>query len=165
MVYLTYIINNYHSLPDIVFFHHDHPQSWHQLFSSAYELRHLNPLSALKSGYLSPRCLPGCENVMTLSGDVAPLSELKTASREIQISSLLHAFLKDSAGKPVRIPEKIAAPCCAQFAVSREAILARPLEMWVGLRDWLVETELGSRAAGRVLEYTWHLWFGMEPVL
>jgi hypothetical protein len=165
MVYLTYIINNYHSLPDIVFFHHDHPQSWHQLFSSTYELTHLNPLSVLKSGYLSPRCLPGCENVMTLSGDVAPLSDLKTASREIQISSVLHAFLKDDKGNSVPIPEKIAAPCCAQFAVSKEAVLARPLEMWMGLREWLVETELGSRAAGRVLEYTWHLWFGMEPVL
>jgi len=102
---------------------------------------------------------------MTLSGDVAPLSDLMSASREVQISSVLHAFLKDDKGKPVPIPEKIAAPCCAQFAVSREAVLARPLEMWVALREWLVETELGSRAAGRVLEYTWHLWFGMEPVL
>ncbi|RDL33835.1 uncharacterized protein BP5553_08203 [Venustampulla echinocandica] len=38
MTYLTYIIDNYDALPDIIFFHHDHSQDWHQLFSSAYEL-------------------------------------------------------------------------------------------------------------------------------
>lgn len=63
------------------------------------------------------------------------------------------------------MPERIAAPCCAQFAVSREAVRRHGLEWWVRLRKWLIETELDNRSSGRVLEYTWHLWFGMEPVL
>jgi Protein of unknown function (DUF3431) len=158
MVYLTYIIDNYDSLPDIVFFHHDHAQAWHQQFSSTYELAHFNPLSVLKHGYLSPRCLPGCENIIELSGDVAPLDDLKGTPRHVQIASVLHEFLGEE------LPERIAAPCCAQFAVSREAIRGRSLETWKGLREWLVGTGLDSRSSGRVLEYTWHLWFGMEAV-
>ena len=75
----------------------------------------------------------------------------------MQISSVLHEFLGE-------VPEKIAAPCCAQFAVSREAIRRRGVEIWRGLREWLVQTNLDSRSSGRVLEYTWHLWFGMEAV-
>ena len=96
---------------------------------------------------------------------MAPLDDLKGTTRDVQISSVLHEFLRDREGKKMKVPQKIAAPCCAQFFVSREAILARPLETWVGLRKWLIETPLDSRSSGRVLEYTWHLWFGMEDVL
>lgn len=161
MVYLTYIIDNYHNLPDIMFFHHHHQQAWHQMFSSSYEFAHLDPLSVQKQGYLSPRCLPGCENIIELSGDVSPLEDLKGTSRDVQISSVLHEFLDPGE----KVPTKIAAPCCAQFAVSKEAVERRTLETWEGLRKWLMETELDSRSSGRVLEYTWHLWFGKEAVL
>ena len=160
MVFLTYIIDHYQNLPDVIFFHHDHAQAWHQLFSSSYELSRLNPKSVLRNGYVSPRCLPGCENVIELPGDVAPLADLKGAARDVQISSVLRAFLPGG-----KVPLKIAAPCCAQFAVSGEAVRRRGLELWVGLRKWLMETNLDSMSSGRVLEYTWHLWFGMEPVL
>jgi hypothetical protein len=164
MVYLTYIIDNYHNLPDVMFFHHDHHQAWHQMFSSSYELAHLNPDTILKQGYVSPRCLPGCENVFELPGNVAPMSDLRTASIDVLISTLLSEFLRDENGNRVGLPEKIAAPCCAQFAVSREAVRRRGLETWVGLREWLLETGVEGRQAGRVLEWTWHLWFGMEAV-
>jgi hypothetical protein len=165
MVYLTYIIDHYATLPDVVFFHHDHHQAWHQIFSSPYELSHLNPLTVQKQGYVSPRCLSGCENVIELPGDVAPLDELKGTRRDVQISSVLHEFMRDGEGRKMKVPEKIAAPCCAQFAVSREAILRKSLETWIALRKWLIETPLDSRSSGRVLEYTWHLWFGTEDVL
>jgi hypothetical protein len=165
MVYLTFIIDHYHDLPDVMFFHHDHSQAWHQLFSSSFELGHLNPQTVINQKYVSPRCLPDCENIIQLSGDVVPLHDLKSASRDIQISTILHEFLRDEEGKRLPVPEKIAAPCCAQFAVSREAVLKRKRETWEGLRRWLIETEVGSRASGRVLEYTWHLWFGMDAVL
>jgi hypothetical protein len=165
MVYLTYIIDHYSDLPDVVFFHHDHHQAWHQIFSSSFELSHLNPLTVQKQGYVSPRCLSTCENIIELPGDVAPLDDLKGTARDVQISTVLHEFMRDGEGNKMKIPEKIAAPCCAQFAVSREAILRRPLTTWVGLRKWLIETPLDSRSSGRVLEYTWHMWFGMENVL
>ncbi|RDW73708.1 hypothetical protein BP5796_07150 [Coleophoma crateriformis] len=161
MVYLTYIIDNYDNLPDVMFFHHHHSQAWHQAYPSSYELAHLKASSVLKQHYLPPRCLPGCENVIELSGDVMPLYDLKTASRDVLITSVLKAFLDPGE----KVPEKIAAPCCAQFAVSKEAVLRRRKETWEGLRTWLMETDVLSASAGRVLEYTWHIWFGMEPVL
>jgi Protein of unknown function (DUF3431) len=164
MVYLTYIIDNYDTLPDVMFFHHDHHQAWHQMFSSSYELAHLNLETVLKQGYVSPRCLPGCENVIELPGNVAPMSDLRTASRDVLISTVLKEFLRNSEGRKEGVPEKIAAPCCAQFAVSREAVRRRSLMTWVDLREWLLETNVDSGKAGRVLEWTWHLWFGMEPV-
>jgi len=135
------------------------------MFSSSYELAHLNLDTVVREGYVSPRCLPGCENVIELPGDVAPLSDLKGASRDVQISTVLGEFLLDKEGRREGVPGKIAAPCCAQFAVSREAVRRRSLETWVALREWLLETSLESRTAGRVLEWTWHLWFGMSPVL
>ncbi|KAE8446777.1 hypothetical protein EG329_011682 [Mollisiaceae sp. DMI_Dod_QoI] len=165
MVYLTYIIEHYDHLPDVMFFHHDHAQAWHQLFSSGYELSHLNPETVLRDGYVSPRCLPGCENIIELSGDVAPLADLKGAARDVLIASVLHEFWRDERGERKVLPGKIAAPCCAQFAVSREAVRRRAKGQWEDLRRWLIETEVGSRESGRALEYTWHLWFGKEEVL
>jgi hypothetical protein len=165
MVYLTWIIDNYHNLPDVAFFHHHHNQAWHQQFSSSFELERLNVANVVKQGYVSPRCLPGCENVMTLTGDVAPLEDLKTASREVMIASVLHAFWRNAEGERKEIPKEIAAPCCAQFAVSKERILNVDLGVWKALREWLIQTEVPSGQAGRILEYTWHLWFGKEAVL
>lgn len=166
MVILTYILDHWEALPDVMFFHHDHAQAWHQAFTSVYELTHLNAASALKDGYLSPRCLGGCENVIELPGDVVPLAELNDKTeRHVQIATVLHEFLRDDEGRRVKVPSKIASPCCAQFVVSRERVRARGRETWEGLREWLRRTEMSSVSSGRVLEYTWHLWFGMEPVL
>lgn len=164
MVILTYIIDHYDSLPDVMFFHHDHEKAWHQLVSTPFELANLNPETVLREGYVSPRCLRNCENIIELPGDVVPLDDLKGSSRDVQISTVLHEFMRDSRGRRVAVPGKIAAPCCAQFAVSREAVLRRDLETWTALRGWLIETELDSMSSGRVLEYTWHMWFGKEPM-
>lgn len=165
MVYLTFIIDNYDALPDIMFFHHHHDQAWHQSFSSGFELKHLNLNTVLNQGYVSPRCLPGCENVIDLSGDVAPVDQLVGKSRDVLISSVLHEFWLDGNGKRRKLPKRIAAPCCAQFAVSKEMVRRRGRREWEGLREWLIRTEVGSRESGRVLEYTWHLWFGREASL
>jgi hypothetical protein len=147
MVCLTYIIDNYHNLPDVMFFHHDHHQALHQMFSSSYELAHLNLDTVLRQGYVNPRCLPGWENVIELLGDVAPMSNLRTASRDVLISAVLNEVLRDENGNRVGVPEKIAAPCCAQFAVSRGVVRRRGLETWIALRDWIIETAADSKNA------------------
>lgn len=140
MVYLTYIIDNYHNLPDIMFFHHDHEVAWHQKYSSATEFQYLNLITVLRQGYVSPRCLNGCENVIELSSDTLPLKQLLRGSRDIRIASVLSQFLDEKED----LPSKIAAPCCAQFAVSKEAVRTRSLQTWVGLRNWLLETDLDN---------------------
>ncbi len=54
--------------------------------------------------------------------------------------------------------------CCAQFAVSRDAIRANDLAVYERWRNWLLETELSDAVSGRVLEYSWHILFGREAV-
>jgi hypothetical protein len=39
-------------------------------------------------------------------------------------------------------PPILAAPCCAEFMVSRDRILAHPKSFYVHLRDWIAETEV-----------------------
>lgn len=163
MAYLTYIIDHYGALPDVVFFRHSHAASWHQNFDSAFEVSRLRAGYVLERGYVSPRCLAGCENVMPVAEarDAVPISEIHLAARDVQLRSLLAEFLDPA--EP--IPEKIAAPCCAQFAVSRDAVHARSLEWWEEMRNWLITTSLSSYSSGRLLEWTWHIWFGEDASL
>lgn len=168
MVYLTYIIDNYAALPDVIFFHHGHPSAWHQKLSSADEVASLRAEYVLKAGYASARCLPGCENVVSLEGgEPAPrMAALPLLSRRDHLVTLLENFLE-----PARFPElegavpaKLAAPCCAQFAVSRERVLRRDREWWVKLREWLIDAPLPSMNSGRLMEHLWHVFFGVEAV-
>lgn len=57
------------------------------------------------------------------------------------------------------VPEVVGAPCCSQFAVSREKVHELEQEEYVRLRQWLIETDLESGVSGRVLEYSWHSMF------
>lgn len=63
------------------------------------------------------------------------------------------------------LPEELSAPCCAEFIVSRERILAHSKDFYVHMRDWIMETELGRYRSGRVFEYMWHVIFGEGHVL
>jgi hypothetical protein len=72
------------------------------------------------------------------------------------------AFKELFPGKSV--PSVVGVPCCAQFAVTREAIRSRPLKDYKRYRQWLLETSLDSHISGRVLEYSWHMIFGKSPV-
>lgn len=164
MVYLTYIIDHYDTLPDVIFFHHSHLEAWHQQLNSIEQLTRLRTSHVLKTGYVSTRCLPGCENIVKLAGgEPGEFPKFAALDRKIQLVTLLDAFLEEEKGET--IPDKIAAPCCAQFVVSREAVQRREKEWWVDLRAWVINTPLHSINSGRLLEHLWHLWFGMEPEL
>lgn len=165
MAYLTYIIDHYHRLPDVVFFHHAHAASWHQSLASLDEVASLRASYVRQAGFVSSRCLPGCENVIPVAAPSAAAAGSEDApagrvvgGRDVQLAALLGAFVNRSAGETV--PARIAAPCCAQFAVSAERVRRRERGWWVALRQWLVDTPLGDRESGRLLEYTWHLWMG-----
>lgn len=90
----------------------------------------------MEQGYVSPRCLAGCENIMHLTNDTVPLKELgEHPFPDVQIASVLKAFGED-------VPERIGGRGFSQFAVSKEKVRARQLEEWRALRMWLVETEV-----------------------
>jgi len=62
------------------------------------------------------------------------------------------------------IPDAVAGPCCAQFAVSRETIRRLPIDKYEQIRQWIWTLELpadqASMKSGLVLEYMWHVIFG-----
>ena len=67
-------------------------------------------------------------------------------------------------GSEAQAPTLVGAACCAQFAVSRDQVLARPLGDYERLREWIVDTEKSDAKSGRVLEFLWHVIFGKDAV-
>ncbi|CAK7219506.1 hypothetical protein SEUCBS140593_003911 [Sporothrix eucalyptigena] len=160
MVYLTYIIDHYDTLADVVLFHHGHRRGWHQAMDSIDEVRQLRPQYVARRGYASLRCLPGCENIIVLADYAVERSQFQRYGRDVHLTTLLDDFLDKDAGE--RVPVKLASPCCAQFAASRKAIQRRSRAWWTSLRQWVVDTPLSNMESGRLMEHTWHMWLGNE---
>ncbi|KAI4737506.1 hypothetical protein E4T50_12012 [Aureobasidium sp. EXF-12298] len=147
MVYLTYIINEYDNLSDITLFLHAHQFSWHNndlLDRDAAEMiRRLIPGYVIRNGYVNLRCHhePGCpSHIFPHEPSADP------AYPEIAVMGEL-------------VPSSLAQPCCAQMAVSRDAILALSRQRYIDLRDWLLQTPLGDELSGRIFEYLWqYIW-------
>ena len=178
MAYLTYIIDHYPNFPSTIAFIHSHRAgfltAWHTdtpLHSNVHALQLLRLDTVARTGYVNLRCNwnPGCTHRGranahvtrdTWSGVMGNTSTPLFNSRPGRPGSLpADATIFDEADH-----NKITvwAPCCAQFAVSRDAILARPVGDYISMREWLISTELDDARSGRVFEYLWHVVFGME---
>lgn len=166
MAYLTYIIDNYENLPNISIFLHSHrdgyPAAWHtdnNKHSNPWSVKHLQ-LSAVETrGFINLRCnhVPGCP------AEIQPFRNPPEGHRDLE-----HAFeriWKEIFGADQQVPRRIGTPCCAQFAVTKEAVRKRTKEDWVGYRKWLLNTKEDDEMSGRVFEYLWHILFGREEVM
>ncbi|KAI4718655.1 hypothetical protein E4T48_05143 [Aureobasidium sp. EXF-10727] len=162
--YLTYIIQNYDSLPSTVAFVHSHefgwPKAWHtdaERHSNVESLNSLNTKFVQRNGYANLRCLhsPGCPD------EVQPFREPMDESRTTE--AVFASAWKEIFGSD-DVPEVVGVACCAQFAVSKQQILKRTREEYVRMHDWLMGTELDDEISGRVFEYLWHIIFGQESV-
>ncbi|KAH0563224.1 hypothetical protein GP486_002210 [Trichoglossum hirsutum] len=164
MVYLTYIIDNYFTLPETLVFLHSHrdgyPTGWH---TDAPEYDNVNSVRMLKldfvqrSGYVNLRCIwiPGCPD------EIQPYREQYEEHREPEHATRdAWRYIFNNTD----IPSTIGVACCSQFAVSRDQVRARPLEDYQRYRQWLLDTELSDEVSGRVFEYFWHIIFGKESV-
>lgn len=185
MAYLTYIIDNYNgTIPSVVAFLHAHRggffQAWHvdtPLHDNVYAMRHLQLDYIKEQGYVNLRCNtnPGCK-----SRKLNMVNPHVTADiwQEVLGNTSTPIFSQDSSG-PAAIAgfstledkERLAvmqprvwAPCCAQFAVSREQIYKRPLEDYIKIRRWIIETEENDAKSGRIMEYLWHVIFGQKAI-
>lgn len=49
----------------------------------------------------------------------------------------------------LKAPELVSAACCAQFAMSRDQVLKRPLEDYIQFRDWVIKTDRNDQSSGR----------------
>lgn len=162
--YLTYIIEHYHSLPKTLVFLHSHeegyPGGWHTDapdHSNVWSVEHLNIEFVQQTGYVNLRCthIPGCPD------EIQPFRDPYDPSRtsENHMAEAWQALFGNN-----DIPHVIGAACCAQFAVSRDQVLKRPLDDYIRYRSWVFDTALEDDLSGRIIEYLWHVIFGKPPV-
>lgn len=163
MVYLTYIIDRYDSLPGNIIFHHGGRFQWHTddpHYDGLPQLRDFRLQHLKKVGYANLRCswLLGCP--AEISPEVNDDPDPNTPAHAQHVYK--KAFMELFPGK--QVPEVVAVPCCAEFAVRRELIRKRPRKDWIRYREWLMNTELDDKLSGRVMEYSWHMMLGRQPV-
>ncbi|KAH0559700.1 hypothetical protein GP486_003785 [Trichoglossum hirsutum] len=162
MVYLTYIIDHYESLPDIMIFMHAHRFSWHNndiLGNDAVQMiKRLSSEHVMRQGYVNLRChwKPGCPDW------------LQPKAQEEDIVKQEQLMLKQSWPElfPLDpLPTVLAQPCCSQFALTRERVLSVPKPRFVYFRDWLLRTPLSTYISGRIWEYIWQFIFTGQTVV
>jgi hypothetical protein len=164
--YLTYLVTNYDSLPSVIVFLHSHrngwPGGWHTdapNYDNAVAVRRLNTDFIRSHGYANLRCNhnPGCPE------EIRPLRNVTEDDPRSKTELAFPAAWLELFGNN-EVPEVIATPCCAQFAVSKEQVLQRPLDDYKRYLQWVEQTPLEDATAGRVFEYLWHIIFGQPAV-
>lgn len=156
MVYLSYLIENYDRLPDIVLFMHSHRWTHHNNeylgFDASQMIRALNGAHVVRHGYVNMRChwSPGCPEWLR------PTSTGDTLGRQEE-TVLEHCWRELFPFDP--LPSFLAQPCCAQFALSRDRITSIPRSRYVFYRDWILRTPLSDYVSGRIWEYSWQYLF------
>lgn len=160
MAYLTYIIDHYDDLPDVVLFFHPHRVTWHNNIlldlNSAKTISRLNPAHVARQGYFNARCHhdPGCPDWIHIDRPEAEWDMVKKFEEKYFTSAVwreLHPL------DPV--PKALSQPCCAQFAVSGQRIRARPRSHYEHYRQWLLDTPTEDKYSGRIMEYNWQYIF------
>lgn len=169
MPYLTYIIDNYPSFPDVVAFIHPHrrgmPMAWHNDARSndaVNMLRDLRLDTVLDRGYVNLRC----NNEVGCPDEVQPFRDPPDPDRHAEHAFPYvygHFFNATFTEMREEIPV-VATQCCAQFALSKEQLLKKPKQEYERYRSFLEETHYDDATSGRVMEYMWHIIFGREAV-
>ncbi|KAL9605806.1 MAG: hypothetical protein Q9179_000992 [Wetmoreana sp. 5 TL-2023] len=156
MVYLSYLIENYERLPDIVLFMHSHRWTHHNNnflgFDASQMIRALSDAHVMRRGYVNLRChwSPGCPQWLR------PTNAQDTLSRQEE-TVLERCWRELFPFDP--LPSFLAQPCCAQFALSRDRITSIPRSRYAFYRDWVLRTPLSDYVSGRIWEYTWQYLF------
>lgn len=164
LAYLQYIVEHYHNLPSTIVFLHSHkdgwPQAWHTdtlSYSNVESVRSLRTDFVQKNGYVNLRCqeTPGCPD--EIQPFRSPAKPGKTAEK-------VYAQAWQELFNSTQVPQVVAAPCCSQFAVSRNQVLKRPRSDYEWFYNWVLMTNLSDELTANVMEYTWHIIFGKDPV-
>ncbi|KAF1993638.1 hypothetical protein P154DRAFT_527629 [Amniculicola lignicola CBS 123094] len=162
MPFLTYIITRYATLPDVSIFIHSKRYQWHNedpMYDGVPVLQMLRLPQVQKKGYVALRC----SWTMGCPAELHPLHPSDGSDDRSQNErAYAKAFRFLLPDEP--IPEIVGAHCSSQFAVSRDRIHARPLAHYEKIQRWLLETDLDDQISGRVIEYMWHIIFGMPGV-
>lgn len=156
MVYISWIIDNYDNLPDVAIFMHAHQYTWHNddlLGHNAGDMvKKLSLPRVWRQGFVNMRCnwYPGCPDWMHPSETERNMFKQEEV---LLAKSWSELFPLDP------VPSILAQPCCAQFALSRERIQAKPHAQYLWYRNWLFSTKLADSMSGRIWEYIWQFVF------
>ncbi|MCJ1333437.1 hypothetical protein MMC10_010136 [Thelotrema lepadinum] len=163
MVYLSFIIDRYDSLPNYTIFVQGHEKAWHQEDDLMPLIRNLRLPALDAAGYVPLRCdwYPSCP------AEIKPITHDAVVwgpgvHRQDAEDGIVEVWPRFFPG--VELPETIAGHCCAQFAVTAGRIRSGERETYVKMREWLLETALLDDVSGRVLEKLWAFIFTEEAV-
>ncbi|KAL4977676.1 hypothetical protein BDW66DRAFT_158761 [Aspergillus desertorum] len=164
LAYLQYIVEHYDDLPSTMVFIHSHrdgwPGAWHtdtMDYSNVESVRSLQIDFVQRNGYANLRCqeTPGCPD------EIRPFRD---PPRPGKIAEKYYADAWKALFGNTDVPEIVAAPCCSQFAVSRDQVLKRPLSDYQRYYNWVLTNDLPDDITSRIMEYTWHIIFGQDAV-
>ena len=161
MTYLTYIINHYDALPDILIFMHSHRWTHHNNALLGYDasemVRRLKSDYVIRKGYVNLRChwSPGCPEWLHPGN----LQESLEKQEEVVLSRCWSELFPSDP-----LPTALGQACCAQFALSKERVLSIPLSRFIFYRDWIARTTLSDYVSGRIWEYSWQFLFTGQSI-
>lgn len=64
----------------------------------------------------------------------------------------------------MEMPYLVEGACCSTFISTKESILGQPLDVYVSLRNWLLEETMDKYWQGAVMQFTWQILFTKQPV-
>ena len=168
MAYLTFIIDNYDKLPRYTVFTHGHYSSWHQVEPLPLKIRALNMTALDQENYINLRCGDelGCKPFPYLDTQVY---ENMNWDGELHTRRFWDLIMPDQP-----LPRYVSYKCCAQHAVTDQAIKLLTREDWERIRAPLLrdpedfpdmvegpeQSHLNPWVAGNILEKFWHIFFG-----
>ncbi|KAJ5691852.1 hypothetical protein N7462_001275 [Penicillium macrosclerotiorum] len=139
--YLQFIVDHYNDLPPIIVFLHSHrdgwPAAWH---TDTMDYSNVDSVRALQRDFVQAEGFPG-----------------NTGEKHYADA------WKELFGN-TDVPQSIGAPCCSQFAVSRDQVLQRPLSDYQRMYNWVLTNDLPDEVTSSIMEYSWHIIFGKDPI-
>lgn len=150
--FLRFIVMFYDKLPEHVAFIHGHERAWHQDFDIINEIKCANfkDYDFIKLSRIFPDDWKDDHN-----------------DTQKRIFDIIAFYWKDYFEPYLQrqAPKMLMHACCAQFIVSRKAILRHPkeaYEKWYGLS---LTTQYDTWDVGVMFEFIWHIIFGDSDVV
>jgi hypothetical protein len=166
MVYLSFLIDRYDSLPELMVFMHAGRTAWHNNYlfdlKSATMVQRLRRSYVRKKGFVQLRCDQdaSCRHVheVTEAGYRATVltSDVKgeLSAQYAEFHQIWDVILP---GRP--IPPRLGTVSGSQFALTRETALKVPLKELTRLRQWMMDVDYSRWKTGSVFEYLWQVIF------
>lgn len=142
IMYLSYIVNNYYSLPDRILFVHHHEYDWTQNYSLPFTINNLKW---------------DCDDYFSIGkreyyGDVLKQTINEPVDRVANLLKNNWYIFKEH----IEYPEELYYYPGTQFCISKNLILQYNFEYWEGLYKWVLSNNLEDYDCGRIFEWCWH---------